>query len=104
MARVAAVDTAGKSKTVDVVLGEGVMLSGLKGKALESGKYWPTKQEVFDAIPKRLLKRDTGKSMLYAASSLAITAACFAAGTAIPAEIGWAPAWMVYAAVTGGAP
>ena len=77
-------------------------MSGLKGKALESGKYWPKKQEVFDAIPPHLLKRDTGKSLLYAFSSLAITAACVAAGTAIPAEIAWAPAWIVYAAVTGG--
>ena len=102
VAQVAAVDTAtSKTKNEDVVLGEGVMLSGLNGKALEGGKYWPTKKEVFDAIPEHLLKRDTGKSMLYAASSLAITAACFAAGTAIPAEVIWAAAWIVYAAVTG---
>lgn len=101
MTRVAAVSTAG-SRVEEVVLGDGVMLSGLNGKALESGKIWPSKQEVFDAIPAHLLKRDTTKSMLYAASSLAITAACFAAGTAIPAEITWAPVWMVYAAVTGG--
>ena len=84
------------------MLGEGVMMSGLNGKALESGKYWPTKQEVFKAIPAHLLKRDTGKSMAYALSSLAITAACFAVGTAIPAEIAWAPAWLVYAVITGG--
>ena len=65
-ARVASVDAASLKTEEDVVLGEGVMMSGLNGKALESGKYWPTKQEVFKAIPAHLLKRDTGKSMAYA--------------------------------------
>lgn len=100
VAKAAAVDTPTTS-TEDVVLGEGVMLSGLKGKALESGKVWPTKAEVFDAIPEHLLKRDTAKSMMYAASSLAITGACFASGFFIPAEISWAPVWLAYAAITG---
>lgn len=85
----------------DIVFGNEVMYSGLNGKPLETGKYWPTKQEVFDAIPKHCLKRDTGKSMFYAATSLAMTAACVFAGTLIPATPAWAPAWLAYAAITG---
>jgi hypothetical protein len=77
------------------------MFSGLNGKALESGKQWPTKQEVFDVIPRHCLKRDTTKSMLYAASSLALTAACGFAGTLIPQTWAFAPVWAAYAAVTG---
>lgn len=76
-------------------------MSGLQGKALQGTKEWPTKQEVFAAIPDHLLKRDTGKSMMYAASSAAITALCVAAGTYIPMSWAWAPVWMVYGAITG---
>lgn len=85
----------------DVVYGDEVMLSGLQGKALQGSKQWPTKQEVFAAIPDHLLKRDTAKSMMYAASAAAITALCVAAGTYIPMSWAWAPIWLVYGAVTG---
>ena len=85
----------------DVVYGDEVMFSGLNGKPLESGKRWPTKQEVFDVIPPHCLKRDTTKSMAYAASSLLLTAACGYAGTFIPMSWAHTPAWAAYAAVTG---
>lgn len=85
----------------DVVYGDEVMLSGLKGQALQGNKEWPTQQQVFQAIPKHLLKRDTGKSMLYAASSLGITALCAALSTYIPMSWGWAPIWLLYGAITG---
>ena len=97
-------DRTASTSQPDVVFGEEVMMSGLKGKALESGKKWPTKQEVFDVIPKRLLKRDTAKSMFYAVQSLVLTLACGWAGTFIPATPAWAPAWALYAAVTGAFP
>ena len=92
-----------QTEQLDIVFGNEVMYSGLQGKALESGKYWPTKQEVFDVIPKHCLKRDTTKSMGYAALSLAMTAACGWAGTFIPALPNWAPAWLAYGAITGAA-
>jgi hypothetical protein len=88
----------------DVVFGDEVMYSGLKGKAIRGVKQWPTKQEVFDAIPEHCFKRDTAKSMFYAFQSLALTLACGYAGTLIPATPIWAPAWALYAMVTGVSP
>lgn len=84
-----------------VVFGDEVMLSGLKGKAIQGVKQWPTKKEVFDAIPEHCFKRDTAKSMFYAFQSLALTLACGYAGSFIPATPLWAPIWALYAAVTG---
>lgn len=95
------VETTKAASEPDVVYGDEVMMSGLKGQALQGTKVWPTQQEVFKAIPQHLLKRDTGKSMLYAASSLAITAVCAASSTYIPMSWAWAPVWLVYGAVTG---
>lgn len=103
VAKAAAVDVSSpkSASEPDVVYGDEVMMSGLQGKALQGRKEWPTKQEVFDAIPEHLLKRDTTKSMLYAASSLAIAGLCVAAGTYIPVSWAWAPVWLLYGAVTG---
>ena len=95
--------SSGSNAQPDVVYGKEVMFSGLKGKALESGKYWPTKQEVFDVIPAHCFKRDSAKSMLYAALSLGMTAACVYAGTLLPMTWAWTPAWILYSAVTGAA-
>lgn len=75
-------------------------MSGLQGKALLP-KQWPTKAEVFAAIPPHLLKRDTGKSMMYAVISTVLTLACGAIGTQIPADPAFAPLWLLYATVTG---
>lgn len=103
VAKAAAVDvtTPTSASEPDVVYGDEVMMSGLQGKALQGSKQWPTKQEVFAVIPKHLLKRDTLKSLLYAASSAAITALCVAAGTQIPMAWAWTPVWLLYGAVTG---
>jgi hypothetical protein len=90
-----------EQESLDVVYGDEVMFSGLKGKALETGKKWPAKQEVFDAIPAHCFKRDTGKSMFYAFQSLALTLACGYAGTFIPMTWEFAPVWALYATVTG---
>lgn len=75
-------------------------MSGLRGQALRATDF-PTKKEVFAAIPAHCFKRDTAKSMLYAASSVALWAACVYAGTYIPATPAFAPVWVLYAAVTG---
>mmetsp|Transcript_6130 Transcript_6130/g.15577 ORF Transcript_6130/g.15577 Transcript_6130/m.15577 type:complete len:191 (+) Transcript_6130:116-688(+) len=40
--------------------------SGLMGKALKTPKRYPTRPEVFAAIPKELYKKDTLKSLCYA--------------------------------------
>jgi len=77
-----------------------VMLSGLNGLAL-SGIEYPSKREVYQAIPEHCFKRDTAKSLMYAAISTAMTLACFAAGTVIPMKWAFAPVWAFYAWVTG---
>lgn len=77
-----------------------VALSGLNGIALAGIKY-PTKREVYQAIPEECFKRDTAKSLMYAAISAAITFSCFATGFLIPLKLAWAPLWLLYSAVTG---
>ena len=84
-----------------MVYGDEVILSGLNGQALQTVPRWPAKQEVLAAIPQHCFKKDTGKSMMYAATSLALTAACVFAGTFIPLTWAAAPAWAAYAGVTG---
>ncbi|CAM9720187.1 unnamed protein product, partial [Phaeothamnion confervicola] len=79
----------------------GVELSGLQGKALLD-KTWPTKSEALSVIPKHCFVRDTGRSMRYAARSLAMTLACGALGAGfIPLTVAALPLWVAYAAVTG---
>eukprot|EP00667_Euglena_gracilis_P005651 EG_transcript_5684 len=75
--------------------------SGLNGKALVSGKKFPTKPQVMQAIPKELLKKDTFTSMMYALTSVTLTGLCLLAGTFIPYSWSWAPVWALYAMVTG---
>jgi len=77
-----------------------VMLSGLNGLAL-SGIEYPTKREVYAAIPEHCFKRNTAKSLMYAAISTALTLGCFAAGFQIPLKASFAPLWALYAYVTG---
>lgn len=78
-----------------------VQYSGLNGIALERRQY-PTKKEVMQAIPEKCFKRNTARSMMYAAISTALTLACVAIGwNFIPLQIAFWPLWLLYAAVTG---
>ena len=78
------------------------MLSGLNGKAMLVGKEdIPTKAEVRKAVPAHCFKRDTTKSMMYAAISVAQSALCLALGTLIPVTAAAWPLWLAYAAVSG---
>lgn len=77
-----------------------IAISGLKGMALRGLEY-PTKREVYQAIPEHCFKRNTLKSLGYAALSTAMTLACFAAGFYIPLKMAWLPLWTLYAMVTG---
>lgn len=79
---------------------DNVALSGLNGLAL-SGIPYPTKREVYQAIPDECFKRDTAKSLMYAAISAALTFSCFATGFFIPLKLAMAPLWLLYSAVTG---
>lgn len=75
---------------------------GLEGKALQTGKTWPSKSEVLQAIPKDCLKRDTLKSLIYAASSLLQVGVCgYLAWRYIPMTTAALPLWFLYAAVQG---
>ena len=77
-------------------------MSGLKGKAMRVTKAdIPTKAQVRKAVPAHCFKRDTTKSMIYAAISVAQSAACVAVGALIPLKALWAPVWLAYAAFTG---
>lgn len=76
--------------------------SGLMGKALLTPDRYPTKREVFDAIPKDCWKKDTFKSMCYAVFSTSLTVALgVAAYCFIPLKLAFLPVWALYAAVTG---
>lgn len=59
-------------------------MGGLDGLALKPGREFPTKGQVFSKIPKELLKKDTKKSMLYAAFSTVTTLAAGYLGFLIP--------------------
>ena len=53
--------------------------------ALKPGKNWPkSKGEVFSKFPKELTKKDTKKSMLYAAFSTVTTLMAGSLGFLIP--------------------
>ena len=88
-------------KTVEDILAR-IPLSGLEGKAMRVEKSdIPTKAQVRKAVPAHCFKRDTVKSMMYAAISVAQSAACVAVGAFIPMKAAFAPLWLAYAAVTG---
>lgn len=76
-------------------------MGGLDGLALRPGKEFPTKGEVFSKIPKELLKKDTTKSMLYAAFSTVTTLMAGYLGFLIPQTWAMGPVWLAYAALTG---
>merc|ERR1719171_2657100 len=55
-----------------------------------------------DAIPPECLVKDTARSMMYAVTSTAITAAVgLAAWALIPMQAAWWPAWVAYACAAG---
>ena len=79
-------------------------LSGLQGKAfaIPAVGQLPSKAEVLAAIPEHCFKRDTAKSMGYAAVSLAITLGTgVAAALLIPLKAAYLPLWLAYAVVNG---
>jgi fatty acid desaturase len=79
-----------------------INMGGLKGKALKDGKYFPqSKNEVYQHIPKHLVKKDTVRSLKYAAISVALTLMAAATGFFIPQTLAYAPVWFIYGAVTG---
>jgi len=78
--------------------------SGLNGKALmfPPKKDFPTRAEVLSSIPEDCFKKDTGKSMFYAALSTLMTFGCGVLGYLyIPLSLNFWPVWLAYAAVTG---
>merc|ERR1719326_37955 len=78
------------------------LLSGLNGKAMLVEKEdIPTKAQVRAALPPHVLTRDTKKSLMYAAISVARSAACLGLGFLIPLKAAFLPLWLAYAAVTG---
>jgi len=90
-----------EAETVEDIIAR-IPLSGLQGKAMRVEKSdIPTKAQVRQAIPAHCFKRNTAKSMMYAAISVAQSAACLWAGTLIPMKAAFAPLWLAYAAVTG---
>jgi len=57
---------------------------------------------VLNSIPEHCFKKDTAKSMMYAAISTAMTLGCGALAYAyIPLKLAYLPLWIAYAAVTG---
>jgi len=79
-------------------------LSGLQGKAMRSAmlKEWPEKKEILGVIPEHCFKKDTLKSLAYAACSVAITGACgVLAYLYIPMKASWIGAWVAYALAAG---
>jgi len=69
---------------------------------LQTGKKWPSKGEVLQAIPKDCLKKETGTSLLYAASSLAqVLGFGYLAWRFLPMTSAALPLWIVYALVQG---
>eukprot|EP00854_Cymbomonas_tetramitiformis_P003850 gene3850-4808_t len=63
---------------------------------------FPSKKEVLGVIPDHCFKRDTLKSLMYAAVSTAITVGLgVAAAMYIPMKLAWLPAWLAYAYAAG---
>lgn len=85
-----------------IIDGRTVLVSGLNGKALEEKERWPTQAEVMATLPKELFKKDTLKSLMYAAISTGLTIGIgLAAHALIPLKAAWTPAWLLYAALNG---
>jgi len=92
------------SKAVAGVTASAVSRGGLKGLGIPSqDKEWPSKSEVLAAIPKHCFKRNTAKSLAYAAGSTALTLGLGAAGAAwLPTKgLAAVPLWAMFAAATG---
>merc|ERR1719253_672466 len=82
-------------------LSDAIKKGGLGGKALKVGNRWPSKKEVFAAIPDDCFKKETGRSLMYAAISVAQIAACVWAGWQfIPFTAAAWPLWVAYACAT----
>ena len=90
------------SEPTAVIGGQTVLVSGLNGKALKEKERWPTQAEVMAALPKELFKKDTMKSLMYAAISTGLTLGLgLAAYAFIPLKAAWTPVWLLYAALNG---
>jgi len=61
----------------------------------------PTKAAIRAAVPAHCFKRDTARSLKYAAMSVAEGAACLGLGMLIPLKAAYWPLWLLYACVTG---
>jgi omega-6 fatty acid desaturase (delta-12 desaturase) len=100
MQSTATIDAPVTNSTIDLSLN--LELGGLKGLGLKPGKVFPaSKGEVFAKIPKEYLKKDTKKSMLYAAASTVTTLMAGYLGFLIPQTLAMGPVWLAYAVVTG---
>ena len=79
------------------------LFSGLQGRALNAkGKEFPSMAQVLAKIPKECFEKDTGKSLMYAGISTAITFAVgVAAWATLPFTVYYLPAWIAYAYVAG---
>ena len=79
------------------------LFSGLQGRALNAkGKEFPSMAQVLAKIPKECFEKDTGKSLMYAGVSTAITLAVgVAAWATLPFTVYYLPAWIAYAYVAG---
>ena len=78
--------------------------SGMNRKALAfpHKEDFPSRSAVLGSIPEDCFKKDTAKSLAYAAISTAMTVGCgLLAAAFIPLQAAWWPAWLAYAAVNG---
>jgi len=91
-----------KAEGIREQLEKALRRGGMSGKALVAGKKYPTRKEVMDKIPEDCFKKDTFKSMMYAASSVGQCALCaFLAWKFIPLTAAAWPLWTMYAVVQG---
>jgi len=75
---------------------------GMEGKALKANVKYPTRAEVMAAIPEDCFKKETWKSLMYAASSvLQLAASAYLAWRFIPLNAAAWPWWVLYATVQG---
>ena len=83
---------------------EDLPMSGLEGQALAFPHKddFPSRAAVLSNIPDECFKKDTAKSLMYAAVSTAMTVGCgLIAAATLPLQAAWWPAWLAYAAVNG---
>jgi omega-6 fatty acid desaturase (delta-12 desaturase) len=95
--------TARKQAAASTMVEElGLDPSGLGGRPLETGRYFPTIQETKAVIPQHCWNRDTARSMKHLFMDMAIVLGLGAAAYAfIPFKLWAAPLWVAYALVTG---